>query len=187
MRSCSWRLPVGIVVAVLLTTAVLATVGCPQSTPQPVSRESGSTAEAVPISVSVIDETASGQRRLKVRVTWSARYSNDPLVRLQYDVYRDAASPPFTHLKPQEVVALADAVHWQVMEKDVQVDTSGAQPAWDFHVPLQQTWPITPPWNGHVRVRVSAFVEASDGTWRGALGTSTTAIVPQEESGGAAP
>lgn len=181
LRSSVDRIVRVLTVLAVLTIVLVPLAGCPQQQASTSSRGRPAEAEVVPISVSVLDETASGQRRLKIRMTWSERYKDDPVIHLKYDAYHDAANPPFTHLKPQDVVALSSLIHWEIREKDVQVDTSGPSPAWVFYVPLQQNWPITPPWNGHARVRVSAFFETSSGSWRGAAGTSTTAIVPQQE------
>lgn len=181
-RSGTDRLVRFMTVLAVLAIAIVPLTGCPRQPTTTSTERRPAEAEVVPISVSVLDETAAGQRRLKVRITWSERYQNDPVIHLKYDAFHDATSPPYTHLKPQDVVALSDLVHWEIREKDVQVDTSGQTPAWVFYVPLQQNWPITPPWNGHARVRVSAFFQASDGSWRGAAGKSTTAIVPQQEA-----
>lgn len=180
-RSGTDRFVRSLFVLAILVAAIVPLTGCPRQPNSTATERRPAEAEVVPISVSVLDETASGQRRLKIRMTWSERYKDDPVIHLKYDAYHDAANPPFTHLKPQDVVALSSLIHWEIREKDVQVDTSGPSPVWEFYVPLQQNWPITPPWNGHARVRVSAFFQASDGSWRGAAGKSTTAIVPQQE------
>lgn len=135
-------------------------------------------ADAVPISVSVVEEGPT-VRQLKITVEWSAEPAAGETLYLSYDVYRDKADPPYTHLKPQEVVKFQnESKNWQLVVGQV---TEGRNDAgnrtWTFDVPLEQNWDVLYPWNGHVRLRVTAFVK-SGAFWRGATGSPTGVLVP---------
>ncbi|MBX3402216.1 MAG: hypothetical protein KF699_02275 [Phycisphaeraceae bacterium] len=132
--------------------------------------------------MSVIDETPQGQRQVKITVTWGNTPPENTELHLQYDVYRNAAQPPFVHLRPQEVIKFENnSKRWMVKLGDPGVvedrDEAGFK-TWTFSIPIEQTWDVPYPWNGHVTMRVSAYVKLSQ-AWRGATGTPSQAIVPQ--------
>lgn len=135
-------------------------------------------ADAVPISVSVVEEDEIA-RQLKITVEWGAEPAAGQTLYLSYDVYRDKADPPYTHLKPQEVVKFEnESKNWQRVVGDVTLGRSEAgNRTWIFDVPLEQNWDVLVPWNGYVRLRVTAFVKSGD-QWRGATGSPTGVLVP---------
>ncbi len=179
------------IVAVAIAAAV---VGCAETTKAPNQRgadrgaQGGARAavvqpdrhmaDAVPISVSVVEENVT-VRQLKITVEWGAEPAAGETLYLSYDVYRDKADPPYTHLKPQEVVKFQnESKNWQRVVGDVTQDRSEAgNRTWIFEVPLEQNWDVLVPWNGHVRLRVTAFVK-SGALWRGATGSPTGVLAP---------
>lgn len=147
---------------------------------QPTEVRRPGTLDAVPISVSVVENNDAGARTLRVVVLWDGLVVAGRTLHLRWQVSKFANDPPFQHVSPQVVLALSSASHWKKIAEDNDEECpTGLGAKWEFHIPVKELWEVPAgfQWGAGARVDLSVFASMPKGD-QGATGWNTTALAP---------